>query len=125
MSEPKSCPFCRGESRVVKDGRWSDQSVIYAVMCCECHAMSRWCESEEEAIEVWNTRAVIPCETCEQMNNPDSFISHLLNTERERTCRAERNGKIRHAICSECGAWIRTTTTKDNYCHNCGAKVKK
>lgn len=95
MSELKSCPFCGGEARVVKDGRWTDQSVIYAVVCGECHAMSRWCESEEEAIEAWNTRAERTCEN--QYDNPSLFR------------------------CSECDD-VREVW-EPNFCPNCGVKV--
>ena len=35
-------------------------------------------DAKIRAIGAWNTRHQIPCETCSQMGNPDSFISHLM-----------------------------------------------
>ena len=78
------------------------------------------------------------CETCPQMDNPDSFIRHLMGCERknaERTCR-NISDPPEGFLCSSCGwgdfaepSHLLTTakfTGNDrgpNHCPNCGAKV--
>ena len=93
MDELKPCPFCGGKAEIV-EGYYDSFIDGYAVMCRNCclifgahgslgEAYKWMCiyESKEEAIDAWNTRYQIPCETCSQIDNPDSFIFHLLQIE--------------------------------------------
>lgn len=48
----KSCPFCHGEAYVVYVYDYKK----YYVQCEECLCRTRYCDSEEEAIESWNKR---------------------------------------------------------------------
>ena len=74
MEELKLCPFCGGKALI---HTYFDEG--YVIECNHCDAKSAGKESIEEAIEAWNTRLQIPCEMCPQIDNPDSFIFHLLH----------------------------------------------
>ena len=80
MSELKPCPFCGGESEVVE----LESVYLYGFVArcanedCIIVAETDMCPTEAEAVEAWNTRAERTCETCPQMDNPDSFIRHLM-----------------------------------------------
>lgn len=52
----KSCPFCGGEAEIQYGA--CDYNVYQAV-CKEqnCHAMSGWSDTPEEAADAWNRRA--------------------------------------------------------------------
>lgn len=55
MLELKSCPHCNGNGRIVSvSGFKSDR---YRVVCEECGASTRECETEQEAVSAWNMRA--------------------------------------------------------------------
>ena len=73
MSELKPCPFCGGEAEL------DEYCGKYVVFCK--NASCSWRKTKAEAIEAWNARYERTCETCEQTNNPDSFITHLLNRQ--------------------------------------------
>lgn len=83
----KPCPFCGGEAELQQEiGKFFREAFIhYRVVCkdsrCRGASYNTWVD-KPEAIKAWNTRAVQPCETCSQINNPDSFIFHLLQGER-------------------------------------------
>lgn len=135
MPELKPCPFCGGEAHVV-EGMYSSYQEGYAVRCrhCaltlgasgrlgECYEWSCCYETEAEAIEAWNTRAV---EVCEVVGFADAEPLPIIP---ERTCKLYKNGN-----CSVCGAYIETIThavyemgdmfaCSPRYCPNCGAKV--
>lgn len=54
MSEFKHCPHCNGSGRIVSvSGFKSDR---YRVVCEECGASTRECETEQEAVSAWNRR---------------------------------------------------------------------
>ena len=74
MDELKLCPFCGGKAsmRVYFKGR-------VGVECDYCGVRGLVKDTREEAIKMWNTRLQIPCEMCPQIDNPDSFIFHLLH----------------------------------------------
>lgn len=55
MLELKSCPHCNGNGRIVSvSGFKSDR---YRVVCEECGASTRECETKQEAVSAWNMRA--------------------------------------------------------------------
>lgn len=67
MSELLTCPFCDNNkiSVVVDNAEYSlglvdETNVHFSVICsttsCGCGASSGWRDTEEEAIEAWNTR---------------------------------------------------------------------
>lgn len=101
MSELKPCPFCGGRA-VVRAFTISRSFVV----CCEDCPIGFLVpyDSEEEAVEAWNTRA-------------------------ERTCRVVKNSR-KYVLsdgtelfddgCSICNGYI---GAGENYCSNCGAKV--
>lgn len=57
----RRCPFCKGEARTDsiywgnEEEAWADDYSV--VMCTKCGAMGPKCQTEEEAIEMWNRRA--------------------------------------------------------------------
>jgi Lar family restriction alleviation protein len=77
------CPFCGGEAKVLKNG-----AGCYEVYCCNCksrqYAYAH--ETEEEAIEQWNTRKpmeriVEQLESLVEYNSEQAEIYH--NVEKE------------------------------------------
>ena len=55
MLELKSCPHCNGNGRIVSvSGFKSDR---YKIICEQCGASTRECETEQEAVSAWNMRA--------------------------------------------------------------------
>lgn len=94
MSELLPCPCCG----CAADAWYSAQTKRWSVKCYVCGLRTREYDTEQEAIEAWNTRA-------------------------ERTC---ENMQEHGFECSECGfldAWFDETII--NYCPLCGAKVVK
>lgn len=91
----KPCPFCGGKAKNVYF-RYTD---THSIWCRTCGAESYEFDTEEEAIEAWNTRE-------------------------ERTCRNVSEQGVLFE-CSECGA--KTVDAVGNYtqeyCAACGAKV--
>lgn len=55
MTEIKPCPFCGGEAKLQRFGRF------YYISCenenCECLVESGYMNTEESAVESWNRRA--------------------------------------------------------------------
>lgn len=62
ISELKPCPFCGGEFTQVRymglDRYPSAFQNGYRGECCDCGAVTRAFETEAEAMNAWNTRAV-------------------------------------------------------------------
>lgn len=55
MQELMTCPHCNGNGRIVSvSGFKSDR---YRVVCEECGASTRECETKQEAVSAWNMRA--------------------------------------------------------------------
>lgn len=55
MQELMTCPHCNGSGRIVSvSGFKSDR---YRVVCEQCGASTRECETEKEAVSAWNMRA--------------------------------------------------------------------
>lgn len=61
MEEIKRCPFCNGKANMhYVSASFDDDDMVYeyvAVICVDCGAMGPKCQTEEEAIEMWNRRA--------------------------------------------------------------------
>ena len=99
MSELKPCPFCGGEAEL-----HGFHDLYWVVECVRCYASANDCDTEQDAIEAWNTRV-------------------------ERTCRVTRASR-KYVLsdgtelfddgCSECNGYLQAD---DNYCPNCGARV--
>ena len=54
MEEIKTCPFCGGEAELSEgDREYFEMHLIY---CMKCGVNTGNCNSEEEAIFIWNTR---------------------------------------------------------------------
>ena len=112
MSELKPCPFCGGEARISSDYSSELGKTRWWLWheCCEHDGESRgygsalfpwfetpWYDTEQEAVDAWNTRA-------------------------ERTCKQKRLFNLMSRECDgEYYEWH--GEEKPNYCPNCGAKV--
>ena len=103
------CPFCGGEAKLFKGilGFWH-------VMCkdrdgCGVVPITNGADTETEAIEAWNTRAV---ETCE-MYRDDSGIWHCKSCEGGADVLTGSDGEL--------DAW--NDAWHPNFCPNCGRKV--
>ena len=57
--ELKRCPFCGTEAAFEYWNTESDKHILVRVKCVGDveHALDRWDDTEEEAIETWNERA--------------------------------------------------------------------
>lgn len=117
MNELKPCPFCGDKECETytteevsfvqnQDLTMSEEMefLLWGTGCYKCSAQVYGFDTEEEAIEAWNTRA-------------------------ERTCNMVPNGEHGNAAvlaCSACGNTesVYAISADDfNYCPNCGAKV--
>lgn len=99
MSGYKPCPFCKDGGKVEVDNPMLGYISGYGFHCIKCDAYFQLGDSEEEAIEAWNTRY-------------------------ERTCH-KIPGRMKYGTrvpkCSECGQSL--GDKRWNYCPNCGARV--
>ncbi|MCP1202744.1 Lar family restriction alleviation protein [Acetobacter oryzoeni] len=50
----KPCPFCHYDDAQVTDG---DETGLEFAWCPKCNAQGSSCETQDEAITAWNTRA--------------------------------------------------------------------
>ena len=108
----KSCPFCGGEAEIQYGA--CDYNVYQAV-CKEqnCHAMSGWSDTPEEAAEAWNKRAAgdyAPVVHGRWVHSPSPY-----------------DKRDDFWFCSECGRTINIICgdkllSNYPYCH-CGAKM--
>lgn len=57
VEDLKPCPFCRGEAKINLIVNTFYQYARYFSSCTRCSAESKVFETEQEAIEAWNTRA--------------------------------------------------------------------
>lgn len=114
------CPFCGGKAKHV----YFRFTETYSVCCRNCGAESNEFDTEEEAIEAWNTRSLtFPDEVQEAQH-------HLCELERitgeawrpERTCKYIWDANRHVWFCSECGG-LEPCSDSVNYCCDCGAKV--
>ena len=56
--ELKPCPFCGGEADFAKVGYQDRDDIIEPyVFCKNCHTLSGWYKTKEEAKTAWNRRA--------------------------------------------------------------------
>lgn len=56
MDNLKPCPFCGGEAKVIENNSYTD---IHSVICKNCFTESDRYQTQEKAIEAWNTRKPI------------------------------------------------------------------
>lgn len=117
MSELLPCPFCGGEAVLAHNKK--------EVVCIECEAFGPYCDTEAEAIAVWNTRI----QTVFGMTFNEIRQMMKRDAEREQTC------ELKHAswddgqctwgcVCTACDAHFEHETGIGyNYCPNCGVKV--
>lgn len=54
MTDMKPCPFCGGKPELGSYSRFGN----WIVVCSKCEAETQIYETEQEAIEAWNTRQV-------------------------------------------------------------------
>lgn len=100
--ELKPCPFCGGEAHLFAM-ETIGTGVAYFVRCvgnkskCAGPIRTKYCDTEERAVEVWNRRA-------------------------ERTCHVIPDGCM--GRCSACGDDVFADPNhKGGYCPSCGAEV--
>lgn len=119
MEELKPCQFCGSENcetykvdeTVFSQNQYLTMRedmmklILWGAGCYDCSAQVYGFDTEQEAIEAWNTRAERTCEN----------VSEYCN----------------EFYCSNCGCELDFITDNDamrggrpNYCPNCGAKVK-
>ena len=142
MTELKPCPFCGGEAskRLFYGGR-------YSVYCDECDArVGGLFDTEAEAIEAWNTRATLGAGTLTAEQVREAVYAHSIHADCAdadwQAIADELNATLGRGecefkpfkdedwgepnavrgVCSECSALM---FGKDNYCPNCGRKVKR
>ena len=53
----KLCPFCDGAAKIYHRKSGVMNEFYYVVTCLDCDAESALCETDDEAVEKWNTRA--------------------------------------------------------------------
>lgn len=101
MRELKPCPFCGGKAVV----RALTISRSFVVFCEDCPiGFLVPYDSEEEAVDAWNTRAE---RTCHVVKNSRKYV-------------LSDGTELFDDGCSICNGYI---GAGENYCSNCGAKV--
>jgi len=60
MTELKPCPFCGGEAETLTAESMYG-GYLFGIMCNDCCSRGDIYDTEAEAIEAWNTRAVETC----------------------------------------------------------------
>jgi Lar family restriction alleviation protein len=55
MAELLPCPFCGGEARIGVEKYWYPK-VSRRAICEKCYSSTGWYDTEEQAINAWNTR---------------------------------------------------------------------
>jgi len=60
MTELKPCPFCGGEAETLTAESMYG-GYLFSIMCNDCCSRGDIYDTEAEAIEAWNTRAVETC----------------------------------------------------------------
>ena len=94
----KDCPFCGGESTLYQD------ACNYLVACNKCGIETIWCDTIEQAIEIWNKRFDLETKVEKiEMKNPNNKVYKCLN----------------------CGQYMHETSWGSivNYCTFCGMKI--
>lgn len=57
MVKLEQCPFCNGKAKVGYEKYWQPR-VSRRIICTKCYASSGWYDTEEQAAEAWNKRAI-------------------------------------------------------------------
>lgn len=66
MSELLPCPFCGGEAETLTAESMYG-GYLFGIMCNDCRSRGDVYDTEEEAIEAWNTRAAYEMDGCEEI----------------------------------------------------------
>lgn len=104
MEELKPCPFCGGEAKINRIVNTFYQYARYFSSCTRCSAESKMFETEQEAIEAWNTRTERTCFVQYEYTGEPFF--HSIHV---------------HEL--SCGHDVRLYEDAPIYCPYCGAKV--
>ena len=91
----KPCPFCGGHAII--DGC---DDTLWIVICKECNASIGYKETEQEAIEAWNSR-VQPTFT------PDELDAIRRNVRRNCVLLVREFSKIEQSIIDKCNAALK------------------
>lgn len=117
----KPCPFCGGQG----DYYYIMTMRKHWIGCHNCNCATDGYDTEEEAIEAWNTRAELtfPDEVQEAQHNLCELERITGKTWKpERTCKYESTNRCTW-VCTSCGREVDVLHYGYNYCPNCGAKV--
>lgn len=124
MDELKPCPFCGGAAHIeVDDVQEPEMFWHYSPRCddwgCLGHMFWFGYNTEEDAIEAWNTRQSHACYADEVTHRNCKYSVH--RGWCEHTC---RNAAVTPLAfrCGKCG-WFDKNRCDFNFCPNCGAKV--
>ena len=104
-NELKPCPFCGGRAKHV----YFRFTETHSIWCRNCGAESYEFDTEEEAIEAWNTRAERTC----------TFSVYQTGDEHFPTCSACGYEAARE----ECEDYVGVVYYEKRFCPNCGAKA--
>ena len=105
MSELLACPFCGGEAELQ---RWHTKPYVSCTQC-GC-SMPDTHQTEEQAIEAWNTRHERMC--------------HVVKVTRTLRSMLHGEQEVTDEKCSECGGYMDVGFgVIRNYCPRCGCKV--
>lgn len=111
MVELKPCPFCGEKAELYKG---VTKHGLRYVFCPSCYATAGDNnESDEQAVEAWNTRAE---RRCRNVFPKDGILPNYPETMfRCSECGCDVQDYESYGICMTEGKW--------NFCPNCGAKV--
>lgn len=146
MGELKPCPFCGGEAKTSNER--FERTLLSWVYCTSCGSAGGYRNTEQEAIEAWNTRVKLAlvcdgqCDTdCPNADVFTDIIRLMCNRDLEKadpetaafwrkcwpdmlTCRSACGvANVLDSFCSECGEYLGRLGEEPDFCPNCWAKV--
>ena len=111
----KPCPFCGGEAKINRIVNTFYQYARYFSSCTRCSAESKVFETEQEAIEAWNTRAE---RTCHPFVSPDGAGWYAIGCDNCGHGFVDNNPDKAYLL-----KISKRSDIMPRYCPNCGAKV--